>query len=87
MNSQKKRPTEKEIKEEERKLRKLRILVDLYYSFILQMDIPVITAWNMVEDLKRKACELFPGKEDTFELIYGTRFRRLIKEKYGLKEQ
>jgi hypothetical protein len=33
--------------------------------------------------VKRAACGLFPGKEETFELIYRPRFNRVIQERFG----
>jgi hypothetical protein len=33
--------------------------------------------------VKRAACSLFPGKEETFELIYRPRFHRVIQERFG----
>jgi len=36
-----------------------------------------------VENVKRAACSLFPGKEETFELIYRPRFSRVIQERFG----
>ena len=38
----------------------------------------------MVEKVKQWAVILFPGKEETFDLIYRPRFRRIIEERYPL---
>jgi hypothetical protein len=35
--------------------------------------------------VRAEARRIFPDKEQTFELIYTPRFRRLIAEKYGLQ--
>jgi hypothetical protein len=75
--------TAEEIAEENRKIRFLRMLVDLSMHFILQGDLPLEEALNVVEGVKDHACRLFPGKEETFELIYRPRFRRVLAEKYG----
>ncbi|HYA90515.1 MAG TPA: hypothetical protein VEK32_03345 [Thermodesulfobacteriota bacterium] len=40
-------------------------------------------AQELVENVKRAACGLFPGKEETFELIYRPRFLRAIRERFG----
>ncbi len=72
-----------EVKEENRKIRYLRFLVDFSIRLIQQSDLSLQEAWKMVEDVKRVACNFFPGKEETFELIYRPRFRRAIQERFG----
>jgi hypothetical protein len=74
---------EKEIKEENRKIRYLRYLVDFSILSIQQSDLSQEEALKLVEDVKRAACNLFPGKEETFELIYRPRFNRVIQERFG----
>jgi hypothetical protein len=74
---------EKEIKEENKRIRFLRFLVDLSLQEIEQEDISLKEMLRIVEDVKRAACTLFPGKEETFELIYRPRFDRVIQERFG----
>jgi len=69
-------------KEEDRKIRYLRFLVDLSILSIQQDDLLLEEALERVEDVKRAACSLFPGKEETFELIYRPRFKRVIEERF-----
>jgi hypothetical protein len=71
-----------QIKEENRKIRYLRFLVDFSILSIQQDDLILEEAQMLVEDVKRAACSLFPGKEETFELIYRPRFNRVIEERY-----
>lgn len=75
--------TSEEIAQENKKIRFLRLLVDFSMHFILQSDLSFEEALKVVEDVKGHACRLFPGKEETFELIYRPRFRRILVEKYG----
>jgi hypothetical protein len=75
---------ENEIKEENRKIRFLRFLVDLSLQTIQQEDFSFEEMLRIIEDVKRAACNLFPGKEETFELIYRPRFNRVIKERFEL---
>jgi hypothetical protein len=70
-------------KEENRKIRYFRFLVDLSILSIQQDDLLLEEALERVEDVKRAACSLFPGKEEVFELIYRPRFNRVIEERYG----
>jgi hypothetical protein len=41
-------------------------------------------AQKVVQGVRQHAFHLFPGKEETFELLYTPRFRRLIAEKFSL---
>jgi hypothetical protein len=74
---------EKDIREENRRIRFLRYLVDFSILSIQQGDLSVEEAYSIVEDAKRAACNLFPGKEEVFELIYRPRFNRVIQERFG----
>jgi len=73
---------EKEVREENRRLRYLRFLVDFSILSIQQDDLSLKEARELVENVKRAACSLFPGKEETFELIYRPRFNRVIGERF-----
>jgi hypothetical protein len=75
--------SEKEVREENRKLRYLRFLVDFSILSIQRDDLSLEEARALVENVKRAACGLFPGKEETFELIYRPRFLRAIHERFG----
>jgi hypothetical protein len=74
---------ESEVKAENRKIRFLRLLVDLSIASIQQGDVSLEEALQIVEDVKRTACNLFPGKEEAFELVYRPRFLRVIREGFG----
>jgi hypothetical protein len=76
---------ELEIREENRKIRYLRFLVDFSILSIQQDDLLLQEALERVEDVKRAACSLFRGKEETFELIYRPRFNRVIQERFGFQ--
>jgi hypothetical protein len=77
-------PSEEEIREENRKVRRLQIVVDLVMNVLWQSDIPISEASEMVAETRRYAVHLFPDKEFTYDLIYAPRFRRLLSEKYHL---
>ena len=76
--------TPEEIKEEQKRINRLRTLVDLTTSIILQSDLPIENAQNLIEGVKKQAIQLFPGKEEAFEIIYRPRFNRVIMERYRL---
>jgi len=72
-----------QVREENRKIRYLRFLVDFSILSIQQEDLSLKEALDLLEDVKRAACSLFPGKEEVFELIYRPRFNRVLEERYG----
>ncbi len=76
--------TEAEIKEENKRIRHLRKLVDFSMALIAQSPMSPDEALEIVEAVRSQAMRLFPGKEETFELLYTPRFRRLIAEKFRL---
>ena len=76
--------SELECLEEERRLRRLRRLVDFSLAFIAQTCLSLHEAERVVQGVRHQAYSLFPDKQETFELIYTPRFRRLIAEKFAL---
>jgi hypothetical protein len=76
---------DKEIGEENRKIRYLRFLVDFSILSIQQDNLLLQEALELVGEVKRAACSLFPGKEEVFELIYRPRFNRVIQERFGFQ--
>lgn len=77
-------PTQPELEEEDRRVRQLRIAVDLALSLIGQTDMSLTQAEEMISATRGMALRLFPGKELAFDLIYLPRFRRLLTERYRL---
>ena len=76
--------TEAEIKEENKRIRHLRRLVDFSLALIAQSPMSLDEAHRIVQAVRQQAMRLFPGKEETFELLNTPRFRRLIAEKFSL---
>jgi len=76
-----------EEREENRRIRYLRYLVDFSILSIQEEALSFEEAMGVVEDAKRAACGLFPGKEHVFELIYRPRFNRAIRQKFHLEGQ
>ncbi|MBI4525947.1 MAG: hypothetical protein HY695_19290 [Deltaproteobacteria bacterium] len=73
------------LQEEEQKLRRLRRMMDMTAALLWQADLSLEQAQKVVADAKEKVLELFPDKGETFDLIYGSRFRRILAEKYRLQ--
>ena len=73
-----------EILEENRKVRRLQIVVDLVLNVVAQTDIPVEEAWELVAQTRRFALNLFPDKAQVYDIIYQPKFKRLLAEKYRM---
>ena len=70
---------------EEQKLKRLKAIVDLTSALLCQSDLSLNEAQKLIADSRERVLELFPDKGETFDLIYGSRFRRLLTEKYRLQ--
>ena len=70
------------IKEENKKIRRLRFIVDFALQYIRTQHITHDEAMAVVEGVQRHALRLFPGKEDAFDIIYAPRFKRVLNEKF-----
>jgi len=70
---------------EEAKLQKLRGITNLTVALLYQADLTLADAQTLIAQTRSKALALFPDKADTFDLIYGSRFRRILAEKYRLQ--
>jgi len=81
----KRAPTKEEIDEESRRLRRLRIVVNLALNVIAQGEVPIEEAHNLIAATRRLALQLFPGKGEVYDLIYRPKFQRLINEVYRLQ--
>lgn len=77
-------PTREQIDEESRQIRRLRIAVNLTLQVIAEGGVPLHEAHEMAAATRRLAITLFPGKEDVYDILYGTKFRRLIASMYQL---
>jgi hypothetical protein len=66
--------------EENRRLRQLRMVVDLTCNVLMQGRLPAAEAQELVAAARARALELFPDKEATYELILAPRFARLVRE-------
>ena len=46
---------------------------------------PLTEAVRLVRGVRERALELFPGKENTYDLLYAPRFARILREKYDIE--
>lgn len=71
------------IREEEKKMRLLRFVVDVNQAILMQQaDLTLREAFEILTNTKKAVLNLFPDKETVFELVYSPRFRRIIRERF-----
>jgi len=78
------KPDKEALLAEETRLKRLRRVMDFTAALLWQADLALSEAQKLIADAKEKALELFPDKGETFDLVYGSRFRRILAEKYHL---
>jgi hypothetical protein len=72
--------THEQLADEALRARRVRQIVDISTSLIVQSNLTRREAETLVDTVRRRILELFPDGEETYELIYMPRFRRLIDE-------
>jgi hypothetical protein len=81
-------PTSSEaVRQENLKIRRLRLLVDLVSSLLRQNEMTLVESVRLVNAVRAQALHLFPGKERTYDLLYAPRFARILREKYGVEPE
>lgn len=68
------------IREENRRIRLLRIASDLLVHILMTRPISVTEADRMIQGTRNLALKLFPDKGHVFDLIHMPRFRRALRE-------
>lgn len=72
-----------ELQAEQHKMRVLRTIVDLTLAVLRQGNLTMPEAIELIRATKKRALQLFPDKEDVYDLIYRPRFERIIRERLG----
>ena len=72
------------IREEEKKMRQLRLIVDLAEAVLMQSSLTLRESLDLMDQTKKAALALFPDKEAVYDLIYLPRFRRIIDERFTI---
>jgi len=79
-------PGPEELYDEYLKIRQLRFLVDHTAQLLMTKKIAPHKVQEILAETREKVLELFPDKEATYNLIYGSRFKRLIEDFQNLDE-
>jgi hypothetical protein len=72
--------TREQLADEAARAQKVRHLVDLSTSLIMQSGMTRRDAQQLVAAVRERILRLFPDGEGTYELIYAPRFNRLLDE-------
>ncbi len=72
-----------EIKQENRRIRALRMLTDLTLQRLCVETMTLVEAREAVLELRRVATNMFPGKGEVFDLVIAPRLDRVIMERFG----
>lgn len=70
-----------DLEEERRKMRLLRLIIDLTTAILRQGNPSFPEAIELMNATKKSVLQLFPDKQDVYNLIYRPRFERIIREK------
>lgn len=77
---------ETEQQEEDRKIRRLQLMMNMVMSVLAQdEDLTLEQASEMIANAKTAALAMFPDKELAYDLIYRPRFQRLLNERFRLQ--
>ncbi len=74
--------TPEALRDEDRRIRRLQLVVSLALQTIAQDDMTHAQALAALAGTRNLALHLFPGKELAFDLIYRPRFQRLIAQRF-----
>ena len=73
---------DRQLDEENKKLRRLQWMVELTRQLLYQTpDLTVVDGLRYIDTVRRYAVFLFPGKGQTFDLIYRPRLMRVLWER------
>ena len=78
--------TQAEIAEENRRIRRLQIMMSMVMSVICQdSSLTLEQASELVANTKHAALAMFPDKELAYDIIYKPRLQRLMRERFRLQ--
>jgi hypothetical protein len=71
----------RDVREEEIRMIRLRLRVDLTSYRLLHMAMTREAGLELIEQTRQEILSLFPGKEEVFELVLRPRFLRILDER------
>jgi len=71
------------LREEEKKMRYLRFIVDLTRQILMEGKLTRDEAVMLISSTRRCVLKLFPDKGEVYDLIYAPRFEKILLERWG----
>lgn len=71
------------IRDEQRRVRRVQAIAHVTTSLLMQARLSRADGEALVAYARARILELFPGRDETYEILYGRRFRRLLDECTG----
>ena len=85
-NPETRKQTNTEIDDENRRLRRLQIMMSMVMSVLAQdPGLTIEEASELVASTKRAALAMFPDKEFAYEILYKPRLQRLLSERFHIQ--
>jgi hypothetical protein len=75
------KPSFEDLRAEERKIREIQILSTLVVNALRVSNLTLFECTLLLKAAKRFVLSRFPDKEELYEMIYGSRFRRALRER------
>jgi hypothetical protein len=72
--------TAEDVRDEFRRARQVQFIVGFTSSVIMQGGLTRREAAALVDAARGRILELFPGREETYEILYSRRFARLLDD-------
>lgn len=70
------------LRDEERRLRRLRFIMDLTQAVLMQSELDFREVRELLENARAAALVLFPDKEEVYDLVYASRFKRILADRF-----
>jgi hypothetical protein len=77
--------TQAELDDENKRLRRLQVMMSMVTSVLSQADMTIEEASELVANTKRAALAMFPDKEFAYDIIYKPRLQRLLRERFNIQ--
>jgi len=72
--------------DEEKKIRRLQVMISMVMSVISQdPNLTIEEASELTANARRAALAMFPGKELAFDILYKPRLQRLMTERFRIQ--
>jgi hypothetical protein len=73
------------IRDEQRRVRRVQAIAHVTTSLLMQARLSRVDGEALVAYARDRILELFPGRDETYEILYGRRFQRLLDECTGVE--